>query len=263
MSLRSVAGWFLLLAGSVGGALEPRLVLAGDGMLEINQACATQTGCFPGDTPGYPVTINERGSYRLTSELRSSIISSDVVQVIASDVTLDLAGFVIRCQRNTIPATSCAGSASTGRGILISGSNVHVENGTIRDMSASGIVVNFSSSYALDRLRLIGNGGDGLQAFDDSYGEIGHSIFEGNTGAGMRFLAGPVGVGYGPTGIVHYTMMRNNGGGNIQADEGANGEDSRIMVDQLLSLGAGIDSEPGVIIMGCIESLGRRCPPDF
>lgn len=40
-----------------------------DGVLEINQTCAVQTGCFSGDTPGFPVTINATGSYRLTSNL--------------------------------------------------------------------------------------------------------------------------------------------------------------------------------------------------
>ena len=34
-------------------------VLAVDGVLEINHTCAVQTGCFSGDTPGYPVTITE------------------------------------------------------------------------------------------------------------------------------------------------------------------------------------------------------------
>jgi len=34
---------------------------ASDGVLEINQTCAIQTGCFAGDTAGFPVTIS-RGS---------------------------------------------------------------------------------------------------------------------------------------------------------------------------------------------------------
>ena len=43
--------------------------LAVDGVLEINQTCAVQTGCFAGDSPGFPVTITQPGSYRLTSNL--------------------------------------------------------------------------------------------------------------------------------------------------------------------------------------------------
>ncbi len=42
--------------------------LAVDGVAEINQTCAVQTGCFGGDAAGYPVTIDGTAgtSYRLT-----------------------------------------------------------------------------------------------------------------------------------------------------------------------------------------------------
>ena len=42
-----------------------------DGVLEINRACATNSGCFSGDSPGYPVTINGIAgrSYKLTSDI--------------------------------------------------------------------------------------------------------------------------------------------------------------------------------------------------
>ena len=46
-------------------------ILASDGAVEINQACAENTGCFSGDTAGFPVTIDASAgrSYRLTSDL--------------------------------------------------------------------------------------------------------------------------------------------------------------------------------------------------
>ena len=54
-------------------------VLAVDGVLEINHTCAVQTGCFSGDTAGYPVTIDGTAgrSYRLTGDLivRSVLLS--------------------------------------------------------------------------------------------------------------------------------------------------------------------------------------------
>ena len=40
---------FLTLAGPA---------LAVDGVLEINQTCVVQSGCFAGDTPGFPLTIS-------------------------------------------------------------------------------------------------------------------------------------------------------------------------------------------------------------
>jgi hypothetical protein len=49
----------------------PPAAYAAEGIAEINQTCAVQTGCFAGDSPGFPVTIDGSagGSYRLTSDL--------------------------------------------------------------------------------------------------------------------------------------------------------------------------------------------------
>ena len=56
--------------------------LAVDGVLEINQTCAVQTGCFVGDTAGYPVTIYSKtgGSYRLTGDLLGVAGSHGIVE---------------------------------------------------------------------------------------------------------------------------------------------------------------------------------------
>jgi hypothetical protein len=69
--------------------------LAVDGVLEINQTCGVQTGCFAGDTAGFPVTITAGGSYRLTSNLVISNKDIDGILVIANSVSLDLNGFEI------------------------------------------------------------------------------------------------------------------------------------------------------------------------
>ena len=55
----------------VSGLLLATPGLAGDGVLEINQTCAVETGCFSGDGPGFPVTIDGTAgkSYRLTGDL--------------------------------------------------------------------------------------------------------------------------------------------------------------------------------------------------
>jgi parallel beta-helix repeat protein len=68
--------------------------LAVDGMLEINQTCAVETGCFAGDTAGFPVDLSESGSYRLTGDLDASG-ADRAIQISVSDVTLDLNGFKI------------------------------------------------------------------------------------------------------------------------------------------------------------------------
>jgi hypothetical protein len=35
--------------------------ISADGVLEIHQTCAVQTGCLAGDTPRFPVTIPQAG----------------------------------------------------------------------------------------------------------------------------------------------------------------------------------------------------------
>ena len=37
-------------------------VSASDGVLEINQTCALTTGCFDGDSPGFPAAASTRPS---------------------------------------------------------------------------------------------------------------------------------------------------------------------------------------------------------
>ena len=68
--------------------------LASDGVLEINQVCAVQTGCFAGDTAGFPVTIANPGSYRLTGNI-ATIFAGPAVEINAARVSLDLNGFTL------------------------------------------------------------------------------------------------------------------------------------------------------------------------
>ena len=96
--------------------------LASDGVIELNHACAANTGCLTGDTAGYPVTIYSPGSYRLTSDLTPSN-SADAVVIDAIDVSIDLNGFRLLGNDN-------------GTGIAADGANfVTVRNGTVRDFS--------------------------------------------------------------------------------------------------------------------------------
>jgi hypothetical protein len=91
-----------------------------DGVLEINQACAVNTGCFSGDTADFPVTISALGSYRLTSNLIVPDTKSAITAGVG-DVTIDLNGFMIEAQ-----------TRSTEIGIS-GGSRVTVRNGSIRE----------------------------------------------------------------------------------------------------------------------------------
>ena len=116
--------------------------LAGDGVLEINQACATQAGCFPGDVSGFPVTITQSGSYRLTGNLTPPL-NATAIDITANAVVVDLGGFAI-----TGP-NACTGAP--------------INNCTV-NFGNSGIHANYLGQFAIT-IRdgsIIGMGGDAI-----------------------------------------------------------------------------------------------------
>ncbi len=97
---------FLVLAGPA---------LAVDGVLEINQACAVNTGCFPGDTPGFPVTISgfpPESSYRLTSSLQVPGTNTDGLFLFGPHITIDFNGFSL----SNLTVVAGTGNAVTATG---------------------------------------------------------------------------------------------------------------------------------------------------
>jgi hypothetical protein len=211
---------FLVLAGPA---------LATDGVLEINQACAL-AGCFSGDAPGFPVTINASAglSYRLTSDLAVGGTGADRIQIQADHVTLDLNGFTIRCLSLFPP---CPGN---GSGIGVNGqnsSNLTVRNGTVRDMPANGVKL-IGSFNRIDDVRAIGNGGNGIEVgnhgrvegslavSNKAYGIFGGNnavVITGNT-ANENLLTG---ISTGDGAIVSENIVYKNGVDGISALTGS------------------------------------------
>ena len=89
--------------------------LAVDGVLEINQTCAL-TGCFSGDAAGFPVTLSETGSYRLTGVLTLSDSDETGILVTADDVSIDLNGFGIQGPNQCTGGGAAGGSVGGGIG---------------------------------------------------------------------------------------------------------------------------------------------------
>jgi parallel beta-helix repeat protein len=114
------------------------VALASDGVLEINQTCAVQTGCFSGDTPGYPVTIDGSAgrSYRLTSDLNVGNANIDGLFLTNSRITIDFNGFSL-----------VVFALGTGNGGAIAGSGTNgsfagfttIKNGVIRGARSTAI----------------------------------------------------------------------------------------------------------------------------
>lgn len=128
------------------------------GVVEIDQTLALAGGITPSDTPGFPVTIDQTGSYILTGNLTVPDANTTAIVVTAEGVTLDLNGFAI-----IGPATE-AGPNGTGVGIQ-GGAGIVVFNGTIRGMGSIGLQMD--SRSRAEKLHLYYNA-TGLTASVDS-----------------------------------------------------------------------------------------------
>lgn len=134
--------------------LSAGLACASEGGYEISQACVAD-GCFAGDTPGFPITLTQSGNYYFTSNLVVPDQFTTAVSVAASDVTLDLRGFLIKgpvaC---TGGQAQCTPADGTGVGILAGAgtTNISVEHGTITGLGFKG--VELRSRSRIQRMRL-------------------------------------------------------------------------------------------------------------
>lgn len=136
--------------------------LASDGVLEINQSCATQTGCFSGDTPGYPITISSAGSYRLTSNLTGIIANTDGIFLTASRVTIDFNGFSL-----TGPSAGTGvGNGISGTGTIGSAKSTTIKNGVIRGVRGTGIYLPGAPAVRVENMTLDINAGGSLGFVD-------------------------------------------------------------------------------------------------
>ena len=181
-----------------------------DGVIEINQAKAIAGGVTPGDAPGFPVTIDTPGSYRLTGNLTVPDANTDAIDIGASNVTVDLNGFAIIgptvCTPVDAPVTSCSPIGS-GNGVYASVDyqDTYVLNGTVRGMGNVGI----AGPVRVESVRARSNGKFGIAIGKGSSGMLIGNTANGN-GAGGIFVGG--------TGNVTGNMAVGNGGNGIEAE---------------------------------------------
>ncbi len=130
----------------LAAAFAPMTAFAVDGVVLINQANATAGNVTPGDTAGFPVTISQPGSYKLSSNLTITDPFGTVIFITADNVTIDLNGFTIQgpsvCNgHGSTPTTSCTVSNTQSVGIDASEhTGIKILNGYIRGMGFVGIV---------------------------------------------------------------------------------------------------------------------------
>lgn len=143
-------------AWALATAATPALAqTAPGGVITIDQARAEAGGITPGDTPGFPVTISQPGSYRLSGNLNVGGPGITAVHITANHVTLDLDGFsvigVMSCTGSSPNPIVCQTGGSYPAGIYSFGTNwVTVRNGKVRGFYSGVALDNRAMAEGLD-----------------------------------------------------------------------------------------------------------------
>jgi len=208
--LRAPASFGVVLAALLGSMTTGAPAHAGDGVLEINQTCATQTGCFPGDSAGFPVTISVSGtSYRLTSSLLVPDANTDGINFSTSlitNVSIDLGGFEIKGPVVCSIPPACTPNTGSGSGIEGFGTGnraISVRNGSITGMGNFGILLGEQSM--IEDMRIRQNRSTGIALFNGSIVSNSNVQYNGGDGIGIANggrVSGCVAMGNGDDGIV-------------------------------------------------------------
>jgi len=140
-----------------------------DGVVLIDQKLARAGNVSPGDTPGFPVTISQPGSYRLSENLIVADAATTAIHITADNVTLDLNGFSIIGPTICTPNPTTCNFSGGGVGIhagdfqggTVAPQGVTVLNGTVRGMGFHGVRL-MGNGTVVERVRSFSNGGPGI-----------------------------------------------------------------------------------------------------
>lgn len=226
-------------AGLLAGAFADAPARAADGVLELSQVCAEQTGCVPGDAPGYPITLSAAGSHRLTSNLLVPDLDTTAIEVLADDVSIDLAGFVIR---NRVDCRPDCGAPGNGDAVVASGrENLSLRNGSVVGMGRSA--VRAGDLATIEGLRAIGQGGSAIVLGDRS--AVRDTIVQG---------AGGVGIAVGHESAVEDSVVRSATGIGLRGESGVLVVNNRIVGNG--DVGVRLRGRRGAVIENVIASNG-------
>lgn len=177
---------------------------AGEGVIEINQASVLAAG-------GFPFTINQSGSYRLTSDLVVPDVNTGGIVISSKSVTLDLGGFGIRgpvtCSGDGLTRgqnTACSASGS-GVGISVDSSTAVIRNGFVRGMGSAGMSIFGDLSTIVEHMVVEENAGHGINLHE---GRLVDSAVRFNGANGVEYC--DCGGG-GNSQIEHNVVERNRG----------------------------------------------------
>jgi hypothetical protein len=159
----------------LGLLTAPSAAFALDGEVLIDQAKVTAGGITPPDAPGYPITINRSGKYKLTGNLAVGDRKTIAFDVAADNVTIDLNGFRITGGRIAINARAVDG--------------LTVMNGTIANFSSDGIR---ARGFAIIQdMQVTNNGGNtkGMGVKLDNNGRVIRSTISDNDGVNIYCIS--------------------------------------------------------------------------
>ncbi len=257
-----------------------------DGVAEINHVCAAQTGCFNGDTAGYPVTIDGSAgrSYRLTGDLIVPDENTHGIELQASDVSVDLNGFSIIRAACVDVTTSCMTILGTGSGIYASSlrRGVSVRNGSIIGMGRSGVTLGVHAEVKSLRVRWnrshgvfvsLGSSVSDNIVYENGWSGISSSS-QSMTSNNIVYQNGNDGIQAGSYSTVSGNTIHGNGGDGIDTNSGCLVQGNTVSENQgiglhlevtdayrdnnLTSLGATVDG--GVDAGGNVCNGSTTCP---
>lgn len=193
--------------------LAPGAALAAGPVVEIDQKRALAGGITESDAPGFPITLDRRGQYVLTGDLTISAAGTTGIEILASRVNLDLAGFTIQG-----PVT-CTGEPALDCAPLGEGDGVHAG----RDTEEIAVRYGFVKGMGDDGVELQGYGSTIQSVKASDNGDVGLKIhIHGSILESAAERNGGHGVATGAFSRIRNTRSYANGGTGIK---GANKSD--------------------------------------
>ena len=247
---------FLVLPVLVAAMLCTRPAGATDGVIEINQAKALAGDVSPGDAPGFPVSLNQGGSYRLTSNLdlnflgAETAVDTNAIEISGSpSVTIDLNGFSIS---GPVTCPFAAPCTLTGDGVgikSVSGErSVTIRNGSVAGFGSQGVYL-ASGFNRVEGVTVMHNALDGMYV---GYGLVVDSVAAHNGGTGISVYET----------VVEHSFGRNNAAYQIRAEFGSIvNSTAESSGGAALYVGHGLVTSTIVKVNGLLPALecGSRC----
>jgi hypothetical protein len=207
----------------------------------------------PGDTPGFPVTISQPGSYRLTDNITVPDTATTGFDITADNVTVDLNGFSIIgpnvCTPNPTRCTASGGGVGIHAGSfspgIVAPDGVKVMNGTVRGMGFHGVRL-MGNATVVERVHTHSNGGPGIVV---GPGSVVDSV------ANLNGTTGIIGF------LVRGSIAQENGGVGIFLRSGGLASDNA----SLFNGGEGINVTKGTLTGNTVTSnkgfgISATCP---